>query len=116
MYVHRFCINKSPLQSTPAEPVYQLKMWKERIKTNFHGQDVPYDMYCNATAVLNIGSDIRNRILVCFHRFYIDKITASEYVFIIFLIKTTIFWCMFIVFASANHLFKVPLQGDTSNV
>ena len=30
----------------------QLKTWKERIKTNFHGQDVSYDMYCNATAVL----------------------------------------------------------------
>ena len=26
------------------------------IKSNFHGQDVPYDMYCNATAVLKIGS------------------------------------------------------------
>ena len=26
----------------------KLKMWKERIKTNFHGQDVPYHMYCNA--------------------------------------------------------------------
>ena len=25
----------------------KLKMWKERIKTNFHGPDVPYDMYCN---------------------------------------------------------------------
>ena len=23
---------------------------------NFHGQDVPYDMYCNATAVLKIDS------------------------------------------------------------
>ena len=34
----------------------KLKMWKERIKTNFHGQDVPYDMYCNATAVLKIDS------------------------------------------------------------
>ena len=34
----------------------QLKMWKERIKTNFHGQDVPYDMYCNAKAVLKIDS------------------------------------------------------------
>ena len=32
----------------------KLKMWKERIKTNFHGQDVPYDMYCHATAVLKI--------------------------------------------------------------
>ena len=31
-------------------------MSKEGIKTNFHGQDVPYDMYCNATAVLKIDS------------------------------------------------------------
>ena len=31
-------------------------MWKESIKTNFHGQDVPYNMYCNATAVLKIDS------------------------------------------------------------
>ena len=34
----------------------KLKMWKECIKTNFHGQDVPYDMYCDATAVLKIDS------------------------------------------------------------
>ena len=34
----------------------KLKTWKERIKTNFHGQDVPYDMYCNATVVLKIDS------------------------------------------------------------
>ena len=34
----------------------KLKTWKERIKTNFHGQDVPYNMYCNATAVLKIDS------------------------------------------------------------
>ena len=34
----------------------KLKMWKEHIKTNFHSQDVPYDMYCNATAVLKINS------------------------------------------------------------
>ena len=34
----------------------KLKTWKERIKTNFHGQDVPCDMYCNATAALQIDS------------------------------------------------------------
>ena len=34
----------------------KLKTWKKRIKTNFHGQDVPYNMYCNATAVLKIDS------------------------------------------------------------
>ena len=32
----------------------KLKTWKERIKANFHGQDVPYDMYCKATAVLKM--------------------------------------------------------------
>ena len=34
----------------------KLKTWKECIKTNFHGQHVPYDMHCNATAVLKIDS------------------------------------------------------------
>ena len=34
----------------------KLKMWQNRIKTNFYGQDVPYDMCCNATAVLKIDS------------------------------------------------------------
>ena len=34
----------------------KLKKRKERIKTNFHGRDVPYNMYCNATAVLKIDS------------------------------------------------------------
>ena len=34
----------------------KLKTWKERLKTNFHGQDVLHDMYCNAAAVLKIDS------------------------------------------------------------
>ena len=34
----------------------KLKTWKESIKTNVHGQDVPCNMYCNATAVLKIDS------------------------------------------------------------
>ena len=34
----------------------KLKTWKERIRINSHGQDVPYNMYCNATAVLKIDS------------------------------------------------------------
>ena len=33
----------------------KLKTWKEFIKTNVHGQDVPYDMSCNATPVLKTG-------------------------------------------------------------
>ena len=32
----------------------KFKTWKELIKTKFRGQDVLYDMYCNATAVLKI--------------------------------------------------------------
>ena len=34
----------------------KLKTRKEHKKTNFHGQDVPYNMYCNATAALKIDS------------------------------------------------------------
>ena len=34
----------------------KLKTWKERIKINFHGQDIPYNMHCNATSVLEIDS------------------------------------------------------------
>ena len=35
---------------------HKLKKWKESIKANAHGQDVLYDMYSNATAVLKIYS------------------------------------------------------------
>ena len=34
----------------------KLKTWKESIKTNFNGEDVPYNTYCNATAMLKIDS------------------------------------------------------------
>ena len=34
----------------------KFKTGKERIKTNFHGQDLPHHVYCNATAVLKIDS------------------------------------------------------------
>ena len=34
----------------------ELKTWKEHIRTNFHGQDVPYNIHCNATVVLKIDS------------------------------------------------------------
>ena len=32
----------------------KLKTWKKGIKTNFYGQIIPYDLNCNATAVLKI--------------------------------------------------------------
>ena len=50
---------KLVIEATKRESKYvhgKLKKWKERIKTNFHGQDVPYNMFCNATAVLKIDS------------------------------------------------------------
>ena len=34
----------------------KLKTWKKRIRTDFHGQDVPYNIHCNSTAVLKIDS------------------------------------------------------------
>ena len=39
----------------------KLKTWKEIIKTKFHGQDVPSNTYCNATAVLKIDSVYKQR-------------------------------------------------------
>ena len=45
-----------PIKGEDRHVYGKLKTWKKRIKTNFHGQDVPYDMYCNATAVLKIDS------------------------------------------------------------
>ena len=32
----------------------ELETWQECIKTNFYRQDVLQNMYCNATALLNI--------------------------------------------------------------
>ena len=32
----------------------KLKTWKDCIKTNFHSQEVLYDVYCNARAVIEI--------------------------------------------------------------
>ena len=51
--------DKLATEPTKGEGKYvhrKLKIWKECIKTNSYGQDVPYDMYCNATTVLKIGS------------------------------------------------------------
>ena len=45
----------------------------ERIKTNFHGQDVPYETYCNATAVLKTDSVYRQR------NNYHPQVYAKEY-------------------------------------
>ena len=33
-----------------------MKTWKKDIKTNFHRRIIPYDTYCNATALLKIDS------------------------------------------------------------
>ena len=49
-------LEKEPIKGGDRYVYGKLKTWKERIKANFHSQDVPYDMYCNATAVLKIDS------------------------------------------------------------
>ena len=56
-----------------------LKMWKERKKTNFHGQDVPYDMYYHPTAVLNIDS-VYKQVKNYYPRMYFEesKYTDAE--------------------------------------
>ena len=49
-------IAKEPLKREGRYINDKLKTWKERIKTNFHGQDIPYNKRCNAAAVLKIDS------------------------------------------------------------
>ena len=55
-------VESQVFEKLTAEPIKgkyihsKLKMLKECIKTNFNGKDVPYDIYCNATAVLKIDS------------------------------------------------------------
>ena len=56
------------------------------------------------------GGGIRNLILVCFHRFYSDKMIALKYVFIVFFKKNTVFWSIFIVYTLINGL----IQGIAS--
>ena len=50
---------KLALESIKGEGKYvydKLNTWKDCIKTNFHGQEVPYVIYCQATAILRIDS------------------------------------------------------------
>ena len=44
------------------------------------------------------GGDIRNRILVCFHRFYSDKMITLKYVFIVFFINKLPFFGVYSLF------------------
>ena len=48
-----------PIKSKEKYMYGKLKTWKDCIKTNFHGQKVPYDVYCNTTAVLKIDTVYR---------------------------------------------------------
>ena len=34
----------------------KVKVWKDKIRTNFHGNKIPYNQHCEATAVLKISS------------------------------------------------------------
>ena len=54
----------------------KLKTWKERLKTNFHGEDVPYNMYCNATAVLKIDS-VYKKVKIIILRYMLKSVNTS---------------------------------------
>ena len=49
-------LTTEPIQEKRKYMHSKLKTWKDRIKTNFQSQDVPYDIHCNATEVLKIDS------------------------------------------------------------
>ena len=47
-------LTKKPIKGEGKYMHGKLKAGKERIKTNFRGQDVSHDMYCNVTAMLKV--------------------------------------------------------------
>ena len=53
------------------------KMWKERIKTNFLGQDVSYNMHCNATAVWKIDS-VYQKGKNCHPQVYVEECKCTD--------------------------------------
>ena len=53
-----------------------MKMWKEHIKTNSHGQDVPYNMHCNAAAVLKIDLSI-NKAKIIILRYMLKSVNTQ---------------------------------------
>ena len=55
----------------------KLKTWKERIKTNFHGQDVPYGMYYNAKAMLKINS-VYKQSKNCYAEVYVEECKYTD--------------------------------------
>lgn len=42
------------LTTDPIRGKDKMKTCKQLIKTNFYGQDIPYDVQCNVTAVLKV--------------------------------------------------------------
>ena len=55
----------------------KLKMWKKCLKTNFHGQDVPYYMYCNATTALKIDS-VYKQGKSCHPHLYVEECKYTD--------------------------------------
>ena len=55
----------------------KLKMWKERIKTDFHGQIVPYNMHCNATVVLRLIL-YTNKVKIIIRRYMLKSVNTPR--------------------------------------
>ena len=47
---------REPMKGESKHVHGKLRTWKERIKINFHGQDISCNRYCNATALSEIDS------------------------------------------------------------
>ena len=55
----------------------KLKMWKGRIKTDFHGQIVPYNMHCNATVVLRLIL-YTNKVKIIIRRYMLKSVNTPR--------------------------------------
>lgn len=50
----------------------KIKQEIKHIKTNFHGQDVPYDVYYNIAAILKVNSVYKKR-KTCHPPVYVEE-------------------------------------------
>ena len=50
----------------------KLNVWKDKIRTDFHGKDIPYNQCCKATAVLKVKS-VYKQGSNCYPQVYVEE-------------------------------------------
>ena len=76
MSLSHSCLKKwwQPIKGEGRYVHSKLNMRKEHMKTNFHGPDVPYDMYCNAMVVLQTTILSTNKVKIIIVRYMLKNV------------------------------------------